>query len=73
MLPKDSFEEEAEDPRAALIKRLQEYQRFKTVSEKIAILPMVDRDIFVHQLKNQNTKIKKSLKSMLLHQNYLKP
>ena len=47
MLPKDSFEEEDEDPRAALIKRLQEYQRFKTVSEKIAILPMVDRDIFV--------------------------
>ena len=47
MLPKDSFEEEDEDPRAALIKRLQEYQRYKTVSEKIAVLPMVDRDIFV--------------------------
>ena len=36
MLPKDSFDEDDEDPRAALIKRLQEYQRFKTVSEKIA-------------------------------------
>ena len=47
MLPKESFEDEEEDPRAALIKRLQEYKRFKTVSEKIAILPRVDRDFFI--------------------------
>ncbi len=59
MLPKDSFEEEDEDPRAALIKRLQEYQRFKTVSEKIAILPMVDRDIFVASAQKPEYKDKK--------------
>ena len=47
MLPKESFEDEEEDPRASLIKRLQEYQRYKTVSEKIAILPRVDRDFFI--------------------------
>ena len=46
MLPKESFEDEEEDPRAALIKRLQEYKRFKIVSEKIAILPRVDIDLF---------------------------
>ena len=51
MLPKESFEDEEEDPRAALIKRLQEYKRFKTVSEKIAILPRVDRDFFIASAK----------------------
>ena len=30
MLPKESFDDEEEDPRASLIKRLQEYKRFKT-------------------------------------------
>ena len=51
MLPKESFEDEEEDPRAALIKRLQEYKRFKIVSEKIAILPRVDRDFFIASAK----------------------
>jgi segregation and condensation protein A len=51
MLPKESFEDEEEDPRAALVKRLQEYKRFKIVSEKIAILPRVDRDFFIASAK----------------------
>ena len=40
-------DEEEDDPRASLIKRLQEYQKFKNVSEKIALLPRVDRDFYV--------------------------
>jgi len=51
MLPKESFEEEEQDPRVALIKRLQEYKRFKTISEKIAVLPRVDRDFFIASAK----------------------
>jgi len=51
MLPKESFDEEEEDPRASLIKRLQEYKRFKIISEKIAILPRVDRDFFIASAK----------------------
>ena len=47
MLPRESFDEEEDDPRASLIKRLQEYQKFKNVSEKIALLPRVDRDFYV--------------------------
>merc|ERR1712070_1353694 len=47
MLPQDVHEEEEDDPKSALIKRLQEYQRYKTVSERIAILPRVDRDFFL--------------------------
>ena len=51
MLPKESFEDEEDDPRASLIKRLQEYQRFKAVSEKIALIPRVDRDFFTASAK----------------------
>lgn len=51
MLPKESFDEEEEDPRALLIKRLQEYQRFKNVSEKIALIPRIDRDFFTVSAK----------------------
>jgi segregation and condensation protein A len=46
MLPQESHDEEEEDPKSALIKRLQEYQRFKSVSEKMATLDRVDRDFF---------------------------
>ena len=60
MLPKESFENEEEDPRAALIKRLKEYKRFKTISEKIAILPRVDRDFFIASAKIP--KLQESLK-----------
>ena len=51
MLPKESFDDEEDDPRASLIKRLQEYERFKNVSEKIALLPRVDRDFFTASAK----------------------
>ena len=46
MLPKESSEEYEDDPRAELIRRLQEYQRYKSVAEKIALLPLVDRDFY---------------------------
>lgn len=38
-------EEEEEDPRAELIRRLQEYERFKQAAEDIDTLPRVGRDI----------------------------
>lgn len=37
--PKDDEEEEGEDPRAELIRRLQEYERFKKAAEDIDELP----------------------------------
>ena len=47
LLPKPESEDDEFDPRTELIKRLQEYQRFKVASENMAILPRVDRDYFV--------------------------
>ncbi len=47
LLPRPSFDEDdEEDPRAQLIRRLQEYERFKTAAEEIDQLPRMERDIF---------------------------
>ncbi len=43
--PPEAEEEEGEDPRAALIRRLQEYERFKSAAEDMDELPRVGRDI----------------------------
>lgn len=48
LLPRPVNEEgEEEDPRAELIRRLQEYERFKKASEDIDELLRQDRDIFI--------------------------
>lgn len=48
LLPRPvSEEEEGGDPRAELIARLREYERFKQAAESIAEMPRVERDIFV--------------------------
>lgn len=45
LLPRPESEEgDEEDPRAELIRRLQEYERFKTVAENIDELPRMERD-----------------------------
>ena len=47
LLPRAQEDDEVDsDPKAELIRRLQEYQRFKAVSLEIDELPRVDRDIF---------------------------
>ena len=35
-----------DDPRAELIKRLQEYERYKEAAERIDQIPRIDRDVF---------------------------
>ena len=40
-------EDDEEDPRAQLIRRLQEYERFKQAAEQIDHLPRVEREIFL--------------------------
>jgi segregation and condensation protein A len=52
LLPRSQEEEEEEDdPRAQLIRRLQEYERFKVAAEDMDELPRLGRDI--HQAKAQ--------------------
>jgi len=40
-------EEDEEDPRAELVRRLLEYQRYKDAAESLDSLPQLERDIFV--------------------------
>jgi segregation and condensation protein A len=48
LLPRSTeVEEEEEDPRAQLIRRLQEYERFKKAAEDIDELPRLERDTWV--------------------------
>ncbi|MCD9458414.1 segregation/condensation protein A [Marinibactrum halimedae] len=47
LLPRSSEEEEEEeDPRANLIRRLQEYERFKKAAEDLDEIPRTGRDVF---------------------------
>ena len=47
LLPADTEDEEEDDPRASLIKRLLEYQKYKNASEKLENLPRNYRDFYV--------------------------
>ncbi len=65
-------EEDEEDPRATLIRRLQEYELIKNAAEEIDRLPRIERDIFavgvdVSALKNVQQNLPDiQLKEMLL-------
>ena len=45
--PELEDEEEGEDPRVTLIRRLQEYERYKLGAERVNALPRLEREIFI--------------------------
>ena len=47
LLPRPEEIQEEEDPRAELIRRLQEYERYKEAAEEIDALPRLERDIVI--------------------------
>ncbi|WP_456417917.1 segregation and condensation protein A [Thiolapillus sp.] len=72
LLPRPaSEEEEGEDPRAELIRRLQEYERFKQAAEDLHALPQLGRDVFPVQVEVPDKNIRQEpppleLKELLL-------
>ena len=47
LLPRQAVgEDDEDDPRAQLIRRLQEYERFKTAAERMQEMPRMERDVF---------------------------
>lgn len=46
LLPRPQPEQEEADPRAELVRRLREYERFKTAAEALDDLPRVGREVF---------------------------
>ncbi len=49
LLPRQAVDDEGEeiDPRAELVKRLQEYERFKEAADKLGALPQVGRNVLL--------------------------
>ncbi|NNE36826.1 MAG: segregation/condensation protein A [Gammaproteobacteria bacterium] len=46
LLPRIETEDDEDDPRAELIKRLQEYERYKQAAEDIDTIPRLEREVF---------------------------
>ena len=63
LLPRPRSEDDGEehDPRAELIRRLQEYERFKQAAEDLDHLPQVDRDVFLSHVDASDMKPQQSL------------
>lgn len=51
LLPRQTENEDEEDPRAELIRRLQEYERFKSAAQNIDELPRVSREIYLTDIE----------------------
>ena len=69
LLPRaETAEEEEDDPRAELIRRLQEYERFKAAAEDIDGLSRVGRDVIVPRLEAPQAKARKLLPEVILEE-----
>ena len=67
LLPRpEATEEEEEDPRAELVRRLQEYERYKKAAEDIEQLPRLERDVFVASAEAPERKVVKKLPDVTL-------
>ncbi|MBE9567440.1 MAG: segregation/condensation protein A [Proteobacteria bacterium] len=51
LLPRPAESEDEDDPRAELIRRLQEYERFKTAAQDIDEMPRVRREIYLTDIE----------------------
>ena len=58
LLPRlEEEDDDSEDPRAELIRRLQEYERFKQAAEDIYALPKLGKDVFQTRVEVQDKNI----------------
>ena len=69
LLPKPKKDDEdEEDPRAALVRRLQEYERFSTAANKLDDRPRLERDIFQATVKFEDSNKEKPQAQVNLQQ-----
>lgn len=57
LLPRPEVLEEEDDPRAELVRRLQEYERFKLAAEDLDSLPRLERDIVIANAEAPNKSV----------------
>jgi len=67
LLPRPPLEDEDEgDPRAELVRRLQEYERYKQAAEDIDALPRLGRDVFQAEAEPPEQKVVKLMPDVAL-------
>lgn len=54
LLPKPEVEEEEEDPRAELVRRLLEYQRYKEAAGTLLTFDILERDVFTRIIQDED-------------------
>lgn len=60
LLPRQvNVEEDEDDPRAVLVRRLQEYERIKKAAEELDEIPRMERDIFIATIDTSNVNVHK--------------
>lgn len=65
---KNSAVEDEDDPRAELIRRLQEYERIKTAAEDLDRLPRIGRDLFTAQALAPDARIRRLMPDVMLEE-----
>ncbi len=68
LVPNEMEDEEEDDPRANLIKRLMEYQKYKDLSEQLDEIPRLNRDTFIVSKILANIEKKESMPSIDLQE-----
>jgi segregation and condensation protein A len=70
LLPRPKVDEEGneEDPRAELVRRLQEYERFKRAAEGIDALPRLERDVWTTSAELKDRKVVRLLPQITLQE-----
>jgi segregation and condensation protein A len=69
LLPRPKSEqEEGEDPRAELVRRLQEYERFKRAAEGLDALPRLERDVWSASAELRERRVTGSLPQITLQE-----
>jgi segregation and condensation protein A len=66
--PKVDAEGNEEDPRAELVRRLQEYERFKRAAEDIDTLPRLERDVWATSAELKDRKVVRLLPQITLQE-----
>ncbi|MBS0422492.1 MAG: segregation/condensation protein A [Proteobacteria bacterium] len=66
--PKVDAEGNEEDPRAELVRRLQEYERFKRAAESIDALPRLERDVWTTSAELKDRKVVRLLPTVTLQE-----
>src|ERR1700677_1292091 len=66
--PKITVDGVEEDPRAELVRRLQEYERFKRAAEGIDALPRLERDVWATSAELKDRQVTRTLPQITLQE-----